>query len=211
MRIGIIDDHPLIRHGIKSVLELAIDQCEVVFFEQIDRFKSYLQRENWDLIIIDLYLKDESGFEVIHYLKKNNIQMKTIIFTSSTEYRDYKKAIMLGTDGYVLKDSVPEDLVYAIKSVQRGRFYGDPFFIELSDVNGNIYDYLTEREYEVFELIGKGYNNEEISKRLFISKNTVKKHVGQIFSKLDVTERTQVALLASEHFVGGRYNEKRSV
>lgn len=107
-----------------------------------------------------------------------------------------------GALGFVRKDSLPEDLLYAIQSVMRKRTYVDPYFMETQNPLLEIENILTNREVEVLECISKGYNNSKIAQKLFISVNTVKKHVGQLFSKLEVEDRTELVLLAADYFGG---------
>lgn len=200
MVLAILDDHPLIRQGVISVLQPILKDFEVIGFETVDAVTSHLNKNHIDYALVDLFLKNSSGFEFIRYIREHKLKTKIIVFTSSLDYRDYKQAMDLGVNGYVLKDSLPEDLVYAIKSVVRNRAYVDPFFMNADDSDDVNYENLTEREYEVFELIGRGYSNQEIADRLFISINTVKKHVTQVFSKLNTTERTQIAIMANDYF-----------
>lgn len=203
LNISILDEYPLIRYALKLVVKQAFKNVNFIDFETILETENYIKNHNLEVTIFDLHMKKYSGFELIKYLKENNFNTKCIVFTSSCDYRDYKKAMELGVNGYILKDSTPEDFVYALKTVLRNKTYVDSFFHEYRDQKDHIYDMLTKREYQVFELIGKGFNNTEISKRLYISVNTVKKHVSQVFSKLEVNDRTLVAILANNYF-GGR-------
>ena len=200
MVMAIVDDHPLILQGVKTILQSSIPDLDIIDFECAESIMEHLKHNEVDYTIVDIFLKDADGFDLLQFIQDNKIDTKCIVFTSSEDYRDYRQAMELGVKGYVLKGSLPEDLIYAVKTVIRGRMYIDPFFAdtELKDAT----DLLTKREYQVFELIGKGYNNAEIAKQLFITVNTVKKHVSQIFSKLDIKERTQAAIMASSHFTG---------
>lgn len=208
MVMAIVDDHPLIRQGVMTILQSSIPDLDIINFDCAESIFEHLQHNKVDYAIVDIFLKEADGFDLLQYIRDNEIDTKCIVFTSSEDYRDYRHAVNLGVEGYVLKGSLPEDLIYAVKTVIRGRRYIDPFFAEteLDDAT----DILTKREYEVFELIGKGCNNTEIAEQLFISINTVKKHVSQIFSKLDIKERTQAALMASNHF-SGRTPYKKSI
>ena len=210
MLLAIVDDHPLIRQGVRTLLHSEITGLDIVEFECIESIQEYLKNNKVDYTIVDIFLRDADGFDLLEYIFHNKIDTKCIVFTSSEEYRDYRRAMEMGVQGYVLKGSLPEDLIYAVKTVMRGRMYADPFFTEVETEIDDTMDHLTKREYEVFELIGKGYNNSQIADRLFITVNTVKKHVGQIFSKLEVKERTQAAIMASNHFAGRTQHKKDS-
>lgn len=206
MVMAIVDDHPLIRQGVKTILQSSIPDLDIINFECAESVFKYMKHNKVDYTIVDLFLKDADGFDLLQFIQDNAIDTKCIVFTSSEDYRDYKHAMNLGVQGYVLKGSLPEDLIYAVKTVIRGRMYIDPFFAE-TELDDDM-DLLTKREYEVFELIGKGYNNTEIARELYISVNTVKKHVSQIFSKLDIKERTQAAIMANSHFTGRAQHKK---
>lgn len=207
MVIAIVDDHPLILQGVKTILKASISDLDIIAFECAESMQEHMKNNNVDCAIIDLFLKKTNGFDLLQFIRENSVDTKCIVFTSSEDYRDYRYAMRLGVHGYVLKGSLPEDLIYAVKTVMRGRMYIDPFFAETELEDATVT--LTKREYEVFELIGKGFNNTEIADRLYISVNTVKKHVSQIFNKLDIKERTQAAIMASGHFAG-RVHHKRN-
>ncbi|MCH4890619.1 response regulator transcription factor [Acidaminobacter sp. JC074] len=205
MLITVLDDHPLIRVGIKGAIKNSMGDVTVEGFESVDEMVEFSENNPVDIAITDLSLRDQSGFEYIRYVNEQHNSIRCIVYTSSNEYRDYKNAIDLGVKGYVRKDSLPEDLMYAIKSVQRGRSYVDSYFMDHKFYYDDFSRILTNREFEVFRCIGKGFNNTKISDKLFISINTVKKHVSQIFSKLQVTDRTELVLMANDYF-GGQYD-----
>lgn len=146
-----------------------------------------------DLAIIDLKLGKESGLEIVSADKEH--KCKYVILTSSAAYADFKKSEEVNVDGYVLKEALPEELLYALRLVGRGRKYYDPVLLEYKLQEGN--DNLTLREKEVLQKLGQGLNNQEIADELFISENTVKKHVSQILAKLNLHDRTQAALYAN--------------
>ena len=201
MVIAVLDDHPMIRTGLSFVLAPVYRDAVIHSFERISEIVECCNNEDVDIAIVDLHLKDESGFEFLHYCNEMDKDVKSIVLTSSSTYNDYKKALALGAQGYLLKDAIPDDIIYAVNMVMRDRRYIDPFFYDYKeDVREHRLEDLTQREFEVFELIGKGYTNTEIGERLFISKNTVKKHVSQIISKLEVSDRIQVVLLAQKAF-----------
>lgn len=202
MLITILDDHPLIRMGIKGAISNAMTDVQVEDFESIGDLIDFSEMHQVDIAITDLSLKEESGFEYIRFLNDKRHSTKCIVYTSSSDYREYKTAMDLGVKAYVRKDSLPEDLMYAISLVKRGRTFIDPFFLENSGTFDYIEQLLTRRELEVLRCISKGYNNTKIADSLYISINTVKKHVGQIFGKLEITDRTELVLLALEYFGG---------
>jgi len=121
------------------------------------------------------------------------------VLTSSVNEYDFKKADDAGAYGYVLKEALPEELLYAISLVNKGRKYYDPGIIGkmMSPSSQDDWlDELTPREKDVLLALGQGMCNKEIAKKLYITEYTVKKHVSQILAKLDMTDRTQAALYA---------------
>jgi two-component system nitrate/nitrite response regulator NarL len=135
--------------------------------------------------------------DIVEDCLKNNISCKFIVLTSSADEYDFRKAEEVGAYGYVLKEALPEELLYAVRLVNRGRKYYDPGIIsemmKESSNTDNTED-LTPREQEVLLALGEGLCNKDIGKKLFISDYTVKKHVSQILAKLGLTDRTQAAL-----------------
>lgn len=201
MRIIIVDDHPLVRQGLSSLLSFERDLKLVGESENIEEALIMIDEKNPDLALVDLMLGKENGLEIVTTVRKYNSKCKFIILTSSANYQDFIMAEQCHVDGYVLKEALPEELLYAIRIVSRGKKYFDPVLLEHKLTQSeNLHTYsedLTPRETEVLKELSKGLNNRQISERLYISENTVKKHVSQILSKLDFNDRTQAALYAS--------------
>ena len=129
--------------------------------------------------------------------KKLSPGAKFIILTSCLLQEDFLKAEKIGVDGYILKEAFAEDILYAIRLIQRGKKHYDPAIIgQKSKMNEEswLLNALTERENEVLREIGRGMTNEAIARKLFISEHTVKKHVSSILSKLGLNHRTEAAL-----------------
>ena len=162
-----------------------------------------LKTVNPDVAMVDLRLGEESGLELIKEARHVGITSKFVILTSLLNKEDFKKAKELDVAGYLLKESLPEELLHALKMIGRGRKYYDPAIFDLmtkeknpSVVEGN-FEQLTPKEKEILIELGKGHSNKEISKTLYITEFTVKKHVSQVFAKLGLADRTQAALYAN--------------
>ena len=193
MKIIIADDHPLVRQGLASLISMESDMELIGECSNVQEELSMIDEKKPDLAIIDLKLGKESGLEIVSADKER--KCKYVILTSSAAYADFKKSEEVNVDGYVLKEALPEELLYALRLVGRGRKYYDPVLLEYKLQEGN--DNLTLREKEVLQKLGQGLNNQEIADELFISENTVKKHVSQILAKLNLHDRTQAALYAN--------------
>lgn len=203
MKVVIIDNHSLIRRGLNSLFSLS--GFIEVLGEATNRREAIelLKTVNPDIAIVDPRLGAESGIELIIEARRVGITSKFVILTSLLNGEDFKKAKELGVAGYLLKESLPEELLHALKMIGRGRKYYDPAIFDLttkeknhSAVEGN-FEQLTPKEKEILIELGKGHSNKEISKTLYITEFTVKKHVSQVFAKLGLADRTQAALYAN--------------
>ncbi|ODA41489.1 response regulator transcription factor [Desulfosporosinus sp. BG] len=199
MTLVSIDDFPIARQGLMAVLELEEEFELVGQASSIIEARDVIFRLKPDIVIIDLKLKDECGFDIVSEIKDLCDKCKIIILTSSSDPDDFKRASEFNVDGYILKDAMPEEIVSAIRLVSKGRKYYDPSIMEIvlkKEKLENI-EQLTPRELEVLASLGKGLNNKDIAKHLFITEYTVKKHVSQVLGKLGLGCRTQAALYAS--------------
>lgn len=197
----IVDDHPVVRQGIKSFLE-AHGELEVKGTasngeEAIQAVKE-LQP---DVVLMDIVMPEMDGIEALGRIKSSSPKTRVIAITSFEQNDKVFPAIKAGADGYLLKDVSPSDLVQAIKSVYAGKPALHPdiaqkLMVSFSSGRSNTVEELTPRETEVLELVACGLSNEEIADKLIISDKTVKTHVSNILHKLNLSRRTQAALYA---------------
>jgi DNA-binding NarL/FixJ family response regulator len=199
MRIVIVDDHPLVRKGLTSVLSLEPDIEIVGEASGVEEALKAIEDLRPDLSLIDLKLCNECGLDIIEKVNREKVKSKFAILTSSVNEEDFKHAEEVKVDGYILKEALIEEILYAIRVIARGRKYYDPGVLDIlmKKNDEGIIEELTERERDVLIALGKGLNNKDIAKRLYITEYTVKKHVSQILSKLDLHDRTQAALYAN--------------
>jgi len=210
MKVVIIDSYYLVRQGLKGIISEDKDIEIAGEAGNIEEGLKLILGKRPDIAIVDLKLGQERGLEIVKQIKNNMIDCKFIILTTTSDYRDFRTAEQLGIDGYVLKDALPEEIIYAIKIVNAGRKFYDANLVASAmrlDKRGLPSDdpvqNLTEREFEVLGALGNGYNNSEIANKLFITEYTVKKHIRQVFNKLNLYDRTQAAIYASNHGVIG--------
>ena len=190
MNILIIDDHPLVCQGIKNILLTQVDIVNVFEANDIDGALTIMSEHKIGLALVDVRLKGEDGIDFIIEAKKRFKDVKYVVLSSSSTADDFNRAMDAKVDGYILKDSLPEDIIYAVRTVLRGRKHFDPIFLDMEDP----LDELSPREKEILECIAKGLTNKDIADKLFISENTVKRHVTSILSKLNLENRIQAAM-----------------
>lgn len=203
-KILIADDHSMIREGIKQLLEL--DGSIKVAAEAKDGEEciDLLERQQIpDVLLLDINMPKKNGLEVLQEIKKKKIKIKVLVLTVHNEVEYLLRAVDIGIDGYLLKDSNSDELKKAIFSVMEGETYIQPNLIPLlnakmmdRDQDNAKLELLTRREIEVLKLLAVGMYNKEIAIKLNISERTVKNHVSNIFKKIDVTDRTQAAVFA---------------
>ncbi|MFJ9520715.1 response regulator [Kitasatospora sp. NPDC101801] len=202
IRVLLVDDHQVVRRGLRTFLEVQ-DDIEVVGeagdgAEGVEKTAALEP----DVVLMDLKMPGVDGIEALKLLKERGSAARVLIVTSFTEHRTMVPALRAGAAGYVYKDVDPEALAGAIRSVHAGHVLLQPELAAalLSDDaprapqgRGGT---LTEREREVLSHIADGRSNREIARALHLSEKTVKTHVSNILMKLDLADRTQAALWA---------------
>lgn len=202
VNIIIIDDHSLVREGIKQLLELDGDIKVKGEAGNGEEGIELIKTTNPDVVLLDINMPIMNGLQMLQKLKENNIKVKILILTIHNEIEYLAKAVEIGINGYVLKDSDSEVLKKAIFTINNGETYIQPNLAPLlnekltyQEENAAIND-LTKREVEVLKLLAEGLFNKEIAYKLSISEKTVKNHVSNIFRKIEVFDRTQAAVFA---------------
>jgi DNA-binding NarL/FixJ family response regulator len=196
MRIVIVDDHPLVRKGLISILAKEEGIELVGEAETIQEALETIERTKPELVIVDIKLGSESGYDLVGML--GHLTCHFMMLTSSATEADIRRAEEYGADGFVLKEAPPEELLLAIRMICKGRKYFDQSLLGtlLRKDNDDPLEKLTPKEREVLIALGEGLSNGAMAKRLVISEFTVKKHVSRIFQKLNLNDRTQAALYA---------------
>ena len=205
MKVNVIiaDDHKMIREGIKQLLEMEDD---IVVIEQANdgiECLDILKKKHADVLMLDINMPNMNGLETLKKIKEKNLHIKVIILTVHDEVEYLLKAVDLGVDGYILKDSDSSELRRAIFCVYNNEKFIQPSLIPILnskmiklDEDKEKIKTLTKRELEVLILVANGMFNKEIAENLMISERTVKNHISNIFKKIDVCDRTQAAVFA---------------
>lgn len=199
----IVDDHKMIREGLKQLLELEDNISVVGMASDGEECLSLLKKEKADLLLLDINMPNKNGLDILKEIKDTKIDIKVIILTVHNEVDYLLRAIEMGADGYVLKDVGSAELVHAIETVMSGESYIQPDMIPMLNSKMVVRNSdkekiknLTKRELEVLILVSEGMFNKEIANKLNISERTVKNHISSIFKKIDVADRTQAAVFA---------------
>jgi NarL family two-component system response regulator LiaR len=203
IRLLIADDHPIVRKGLRALME---DQPDIqVIGEAADGNQAVEQAREFhpDVILLDLMMPGKDGLYAIGEIKREQPDARILVLTSYFEDDQVFPAIKAGALGYLLKDSSPQELLRAIRDTARGQSALHPAIAlkvirELDHPSGlpPTTDPLTARELEVLTLLGQGMSNAEIAARLTIAERTVGTHISNILSKLHLASRTQAALYA---------------
>jgi DNA-binding NarL/FixJ family response regulator len=204
IRVLIVDDHLVVRRGLRTFLEIQED-IEVVG-EAADGEEGVARAEELrpDIVLMDVKMPGTDGIEALRQLVQLGNPARVLVVTSFTEQRTVVPALRAGAAGYVYKDVDPDALAGAIRSIHAGHVLLQPevagaLLSEGSGGSAGRGTQLTEREREVLELIADGRSNREIARALVLSEKTVKTHVSNILMKLDLADRTQAALWAVRH------------
>jgi NarL family two-component system response regulator LiaR len=205
IKVLIVDDHQVVRQGLRTFLELLEDISVIGEAEDGTQAVELVRKLIPDVVLMDLVMPDMDGISATQQVLALGLNTKVIALTSFSEDDKVFPAIQAGASSYLLKNVSPDDLVEAIRAVHRGeaRLHPDitrKLMQQVSKIPAPNHDLtineLTEREKEVLRLVATGMNNREIAQELFISEKTVKTHVSNILGKLNLDQRTQLVIYA---------------
>lgn len=202
----IVDDHPVVRFGLRQMLSAAGNIEIVAEMDDVDNLIPTLEQTNADIVLLDLELEHSQGVEALRHVREKAPDIKVIIYTSHDEEERIVQAAELGVDGYLLKGCGQRELVSAIESVNTGGIALE------SSVAGKLMQHMnrrsaaakkdpvrfSKRETQVLGLLASGKTNKDIGEKLFISESTVKFHVHAILHKLNASNRTEAVSIAAQ-------------
>ncbi len=211
MKVLICDDQAIIRDGLEMLLKLEKD-VEVVGQAQdgAEAVEQTAQHQP-DLVLMDLKMPGMNGIEATRQIRARWPAIKVLVLTTYDDDEWVFDAIRAGASGYLLKDTPREEVIKAIRGTVEGKSFVDPAVAGklMGQVAGQqaqpaslITDKLTGREVDVLRLLARGLTNANIAARLHLSEGTVRNHISAIFAKLDVSDRTQAAVIAIHHGLG---------
>jgi DNA-binding NarL/FixJ family response regulator len=204
IRILIADDHPIFRDGLRKLLSLEEDFQVIGEAEDGKEAVEMVQKLMPDILLLDLKMPNLSGIGALEALGDKNKTTRVIVLTASEDEAAVVQAMRMGTAGIVLKQTATELLIKSIRKVYDGEIWLDSRmttavmkeFSQPAPVREPIKTVLSAREREVVALVCQGFRNKEIAEKMFISEQTVKNHLHNIFDKLGVSDRLELALFA---------------
>jgi len=217
IRLLLVDDQDVVRIGISAILSTEED-IEVVATAADGAEALYLvERHLPDLVLMDLKMPVMNGIQATRLIRERFPSVKVLVLTTYDADEWVFDAIRAGAAGYLLKDSSREDLLKAIQLTMQGQTAVDPAVAgklfthvvhNITPVESRLMENLSEREREILKLIAQGLNNRAIAEKLYLSEGTVRNYVSAILAKLEVSDRTQAAIIALRHGIGGLSEDK---
>jgi two-component system response regulator DegU len=211
--VAIIDDHPVVRAGMRTVLELADDIVVVADGGNGNEALRLVEEYTPDVLVLDINLPDRSGIDVTRQLQSQNLSTAILILTAHDDAQAIFELLENGAIGYVLKDEALETLANAVRAAASGKSWLSPTIASQVvqraikpqvDVGQNVLssptkENLTSRERQILRLLAEGLDNTAIAERLTVTKRTVQNHISNIYGKLGVASRTEAMLYAIRH------------
>jgi len=195
IRVLIVDDHPVVRAGLTSMLGTQPDISVVGSASSGEEALEILARSSVDILLLDLRMPGTNGVATLLAIKQKAIPVRAIVLTSYETDEDIYRAVHAGAGGYLLKDTPLREMLEAIHTVHAGNRYL-PRHIASRLAERMMRSNLTTRELEILKMLTKGLTNKQIGHALGISENTVRNHVNSIIEKLEVCDRTEAATTA---------------
>ncbi|MFO6422377.1 two-component system response regulator NarL [Motilimonas sp. KMU-193] len=202
--VMVVDDHPLMRKGIVQLLNLEPEFNVVAEASNGSQALAFAKQYEPELILLDLNMKGMSGLDTLKALRDEGVDATTVILTVSDAKQDVINLINHGADGYLLKDTEPEDLLNQLQQAASGTQVFSEGIIEYlncleedNDFQAKL-DLLTKRELQILQQIAKGQSNKEVADKLYISEGTVKVHVKSLLKKCEAKSRVEAAVMYLE-------------
>ena len=194
IRVLVADDHPVVRHGLCTMLEIEDDIVVVGRAADGEEAVQQARETRPDIILMDVQMPNVDGIEALRRIRAEDPEARVIVLTTYRNEDYIFPSLRAGAVGYLLKDASREELAAAIRKVAAGESLLDPQVIE--QVHSQSRNGLTQRELEVLRLMAEQHSNAQIAERLFVSENTVKTHVSNILAKLGCSDRSGAVLTA---------------
>jgi len=206
IKVLIVDDQEIITTGLKMILSQFKELKVIDTASNGEEAYKLLEKINVDVILMDIKMPGINGIQAIKLIKSKYPKIEIIIFTTFKDDEYIKKGLQYGASGYLLKDATPEEIKDSIIKIFNGGAVLDSSItkklinsLNKIPINEEEINKLTKRELDIAILIGQGYSNKEISEIIFLSEGTIKNHLSNIFTKLKMRDRTQLAIFVHEN------------
>ena len=194
-KVAVVDDHGVVLAGLKFVLSRAEGMEVVATAESADDIIGFYEKTNPDVLLLDIRMPSVSGLDALETLRKVHPDAKVAMLTTSELEEDIFRALKLGANGYIPKDSRPAEIAKAVREIASGGRYIPEDIQRIFDMRQGVKS-LSAREISIIQLAAKGFSSPEVAEMLGISVNSVKTHFRHIFEKMDVSDRTEAVTLA---------------
>ena len=207
-KILLVEDHPIFRLGLTELINQEKDLVAFGSAKDVNPAMEEIQALHPDLVIVDITLKNSDGIDLVRYMKKNHKNIPALVLSMHDEFLYARRALHAGAKGYIMKQEAMESVVTAIRHVLKGKIYLNENVKEhiLSSISDSPdihtktpFDRLTNRELQVFKLIGRGFSSREIAERLFLSIKTIGTYRERIKEKLNLKHGNEL-LRCAVHF-----------
>ena len=204
LKILVVDDHALVREGLRQVLKGLDEQVEILEAGHCERaFELAALHPDLDLVLLDYQLPGMNGLEALAFFGQNHPELPVVMISGSVDRRMVRQVMALGAVGFIAKASLSSELLSILKTVLAGQIYVPAEFLAaeaaLTEISASESPQLTTRQQDVLKLMLDGRSNKEISVALNLSDETVKNHVSAVLRAFGVQTRVQAVLAAAEH------------
>lgn len=205
LRIMLVDDHPIVRRGVRDILAEAFPQAHIQEVGSGGEAIGLAQCQPWDIVILDLTLPDGSGLDVLKRIRESQSRLPVLVLSMHAADQFARRAIAAGASGYLTKDTADLELVTAASRLLRGGKYFGPEVLERvamgihPDRDARPHERLSDREYQVLRMIGAGRTVSEIATTLSLSVKTVSTYRARVLDKMDMRTNAELTHYVVEH------------
>ena len=204
IRILLVDDHPVVRHGIRTILTERLKGAVVGEAGDAESALGQIREGDWDVVLADISLPGTSGLDLIKQLRRQHPTVPTVVVSMHPASQFARRALSAGAAAYLTKDSTPDEFVVAIEEVRRGRRYvgrdaGDVLVQWTSRGSGTPHESLSDREYQVLRMIGSAQTVSDIARELGLSVKTISTYRARVLDKLGMRSNAELMRYAIEN------------
>jgi DNA-binding NarL/FixJ family response regulator len=203
IRILLVDDHPVVRHGIRQILVDGMKAVSIGEASDAESAMTKIRGDEWDVIVLDVTLPGKSGLDLLKDVRRDQPEVPVLVLSMHPAVQFARRALAAGASGYLTKDSAPTELVRAVDEIRRGRPYLGGGAAEWSGGSPSLgkspHDILSDREYQVLRMLGSGLTISEIAAGLRLSVKTVSTYRSRVLEKLQMHSNAELMRYAIEN------------